>query len=139
LGPTANGKARSRVFSQPIVFIVGAGASSEFGLPVSGQMNANISRTLNFGRGPDGLLIGNRQLYDMLGSRFGPDHGKYTDAAAELATTIREFDTIDEALHWFSARPEIVSLGKVAIVQEILSAENQSKLFNAQDPRIIRV
>jgi hypothetical protein len=121
------------MFSQPVVFVVGAGASNEFGLPVSGQLNASIALSLNFNRGPNGLLIGERAVFDLLGSKFGLESGKYQDAATELATHVMEFASIDETLHWFSTRPQIVLLGKFAIVREILKAERRSILFSTSD------
>jgi len=128
-----SGKQVTLMFSQPVVFVVGAGASAEFGLPVSGQLNACIGSSLNFDRGPDGLLIGERAVFDLLGSRFGPESEKYHDAATELAKRVMEFASIDETLHWFSARPEIVLLGKFAIVREILKAERRSTIYGTPD------
>ena len=119
------------MFSQPIVFVVGAGASDEFGLPVGSQLVASIALALNFNRDASGNLLGHQAFFDLLGSKYGQDAGQYHRAATELATKVTEFDSIDEALHWFSARPDIVSLGKASIVREILAAERRSDIFNA--------
>lgn len=53
-------------------------------------------------------------------------------AGNELAETIPLFVSIDEALHYWSGRPEITKLGKLAIAEEILKAEASSNL--AIDP-----
>jgi hypothetical protein len=127
------------VFSQPVVFVVGAGASRELGLPTGIEMKQRIALSHNFNRGQDGLIIGNRNIFEMLGARFGPESADRQEQATKLAATISEFESIDEALHWFSsAQPDLVAIGKAAIVWEILQAEQSSKLFNAKNPEMIR-
>jgi len=59
------------VFSQPVVFVIGAGASAELGLPTGTDMKARIALSHNFNRDQSGNLIGNRTIFDMLGARFG--------------------------------------------------------------------
>lgn len=126
------------MFSQPVVFVIGAGASAELGLPTGTDMKARIALSHNFNRDQSGNLIGNRTIFDMLGARFGQESAIRQQQATELATRITEFESIDEALHWFSAQPDPVAIGKAAIVWEILQAEHSSKLFNAQNPEMIR-
>ena len=126
------------MFSQPIVFVVGAGASAEFGMPTGAEMNARIAQALNFNTAPNRTVIGDRAVFDMLAIRFGTEFKKYHAAATELAVRIGEFDFIDEALQWFSATPEIVLIGKVEIVRQILLSERGGCLFNAQNPELIR-
>jgi hypothetical protein len=125
------------MFSQPIVFVIGAGASAELGLPTGAAMKAAIAGALNFNKQPNAMLIGDRAFYDMISNRFGGEAAKYHAAATELAVRIGEFDSIDEALHWFSAKEEVVRLGKAAIVREILRAEHASKVFNPTNPKMI--
>jgi hypothetical protein len=127
-----------KVFSQPVVFIIGAGASAELGLPTGTEMKHRIALSHNFNRGPNGLLIGNMSIFEMLALRFGRESAIRQKQATELATRISEFESVDEALHWFSAQPELVTIGKAAIVWEILEAEYSSKLFNAQDAETVR-
>jgi hypothetical protein len=126
------------VFSQPVVFVIGAGASAEFGLPTGAEMKHRIALSHNFNRDQSGLIIGNRNIFEMMGARFGQDSAVRQQQATDLATKIIEFESIDEALHWFSAQRDIVAIGKAAIVWEILQAEQSSKLFNAQNPDMIR-
>jgi len=125
------------MFSQPIVFVIGAGASVEFGLPGGADMKKKLAETLNFNKRNDGQLFGDRAVYDLLGNRFGQQAADRQNDATELAARIGEFESIDEALHWFSGRPNIVSIGKAAIVREILQSERTSGLFNQQNPDII--
>jgi hypothetical protein len=62
---------------------------------------------------------------------------QFTEAGNQLAATIDTFISIDEALHYWSVRPEIVRLGKAAIAHTILEAERNSVLFpNENDGRV---
>jgi hypothetical protein len=124
------------MFSQPTVFVVGAGASAEYRLPTGAQMNTSIANALDF-TGSTAVGHGDRSMFDMLGNKFGQHSATYHPAATELATTIGEFDSIDEALRWFADRPEIVLLGKAEIVRQILLAEGRSTLFNADDRSLV--
>jgi hypothetical protein len=119
------------MFSQPIVFVIGAGASAEFKMPVGAELKKRIAQTLNFTKGPNS---GDVRFYNLIITRFGDDG--YVKAAAELSRIIGRFDSIDEALNWFSEHT-IVSIGKSAIAWEILKAERTSNLYNNDDPNFI--
>jgi hypothetical protein len=136
IGRRGVGGFKENMFSQPIVFVVGAGASAEYGMPTGAEMKHKIAQALNFTHVARGLT-GDREFYEILIRKFGRD-SEMPAAATELATRIAEFDSIDEALHWLSARPGIVSLGKATIVREILQYERSSKLFNESNPALIR-
>ena len=110
------------MFKKETVFIVGAGASSECGLPTGNQLKSTIAGGVRFrfeaGEGDPALL-------DIVRTRHS---GFDTQAGFELASTISTFPSIDEALHWWKARQEIVELGKIAIAYYILDAERRSIL-----------
>jgi len=130
------------MFAEPTVFVIGAGASAEFGMPSGPQLQKNIGSALDFRLGPAGQLLGDENLYALLNDRFKDEVQGHYDAANELSRTIREspFESIDEALHWFSSsHPEAVALGKAAIVREILSAERTSILFDKDDADNARI
>jgi hypothetical protein len=125
------------MFSEPTVFVIGAGASSEFGMPLGTELQKKIGNVLDFRRGDTGQLLGDEKLHSLLHDKFKDGVQRYYDAANELSRIIREspFDSIDEALHWFSSSyPEAVALGKAAIAREILAAERATLLFNKDDP-----
>ena len=124
------------MFSLPTVFVIGAGANAEFGMPTGSALKEQIGKALKFVRDPHGLLVGDRSLYELIGNRFRVSPDIYYDGGIELSELISRFDSIDEALHWFSARPEIVSLGKVSIVRNILAAERASNLFDSANPNL---
>jgi len=110
------------MFSQKIVFVIGAGASAEYGLPVGSQLIASLTKKLNFRKDRDGNLIGDRNFYEILGHRFGDKANTLRKASTELALRLGEFDSIDEALRWFSASPEILAVGKAAIVRHMAAS-----------------
>src|SRR5262249_35956952 len=97
-----------------------------------------IASALDFRAGPDGAMIGERSLHDLLVARFGRDANSYIEGAISLSRIMDRFESIDEVLHWFSSKSEIVSLGKATIVREILRAERASTLFNAEHPNTSR-
>lgn len=113
------------MFDNPIVFVIGAGASTEFGMPSGLELKNRIAKTFDFREGDDRRLLGDAVLYSML-------NRDYIDAANELSHIIRgfHFDSIDEVLHHFSSNRIIVELGKVAIAKEILFAERKSSIFH---------
>jgi hypothetical protein len=127
------------MFSQPTVFVVGAGASAEFGMPSGAVLKQRIGVALDFRPGPSGTIRGDNDLHALLSKRFTTNTRHYLNAAIELSRMIREFhfDSIDEVLHWFSSSPDTVEIGKTAIVREMLNAERNSTLFNVDDPRWI--
>lgn len=124
------------MFSLPTLFIIGAGANAEFGMPTGTALKEKIGRALNFGRDARGLVVGDRSLYELIGDRFRESPDTYYNGGIELSELVGRFDSIDEALHWFSDRPEVVTLGKVSIVRDILAAERASNLFDSGNPHL---
>jgi len=121
------------MFLLPTLFVIGAGANAEFGMPTGTVLKEQIAKAVDFRRGAEnGLLIGDGNLYDLIGDRFRTEPDVYHNGGIELSQLMAEFASIDEALHWFSGRAEIVSLGKVCIVRNILAAEARSKLAKVE-------
>lgn len=112
------------MFSQPVVFVIGAGASAEYRLPVGAQLKTDVARA-----------VGDSDLLNLLSSRGRTPN--YEQAGRELAKIIPSFVSIDEALNWFNSRRDIIELGKTAIVRSMLRAEQSSLLFNQSDPSSI--
>jgi hypothetical protein len=119
------------MFNKPTVFIVGAGASAECGLPTGSQLKDRIRVGLGFQFEGGQLRNGDGALLQLLRGRFSQVN-PYIKAGRELSETITTFPSIDEALHWWKARPEIVELGKLAIAHYILDAERRSPLAGKQ-------
>jgi len=82
------------------------------------------------------LVSGDADLPRILRMRYGDDLdglNRALRAGNDLAQTIPVYISIDEALHYWSARPDIVALGKLVIAREILAAEQRSWLFQLGD------
>src|SRR5262249_46960910 len=115
------------MFNKRTVFIVGAGASSECGLPTGHQLKEAIAGGVRFQSDAWELSKGDKALLEILQARFS-NAEPHVKAGPELAKTITTFPSIDEALHWWKARSEIVDLGKVAIAHYILEAERHCSM-----------
>jgi hypothetical protein len=113
---------------KPVVFVVGAGASHEYGLPLGGTLKETIAEKLR-AVSRHGDLLSHIQRHV---GRNQKELGEYIQAATALAKTIKSFISIDEALHYVGATPKAVEIGKVAIVHEILRAERESALCYEQ-------
>ena len=124
------------MFKERTLFIVGAGASAELGLPIGNGLKDRIAKSLQFRFRAGGLFQGDERIYGQIRSKFDIETSKvYTRAGNELADTISTFISIDEALHYWSAKPEIVTLGKLAIANEIVKAEASSSLARLNSER----
>jgi hypothetical protein len=106
------------MFARPTVFIVGAGASAEFGLPTGAELMKIVSDAVTFEVDPSGLAKGDRQLFRLLKEKLASDDDKIVQAAQRLRWTMNSFKSMDEALYyWSSDDPMIMQLGKVAITR----------------------
>jgi hypothetical protein len=113
------------MFNKRTVFIVGAGASSECGLPTGHQLKEAIAGGVRFQFDGRGLSKAIKDLLNILQARFS-NVEPHVQAGSDLAKTITTFPSIDEALHWWRARTEIVELGKIA--HYILNAERRCSM-----------
>jgi hypothetical protein len=111
------------------VFIVGAGASHELGLPVGDTLKDDISRTLRFRFESGEKLEGSDVIMEILRSKqFRDDRQAYVRAAADLSAAMPLAPSIDNYLHTHSADKHAVTVGKMAIAECILRAESKTKL-----------
>lgn len=106
------------------VFIVGAGASADFGLPVGKQLAAIIRSRIveDFARGDQRGLSAEISRHVELGDEM------YT-AADRLAAALVLDRTIDQTLHVMRNVPRLVELGKFCIAYVIAQSERSSSLF----------
>jgi hypothetical protein len=134
------------MFSCPTVFIIGAGASAEFGFPTGAALKQMVSEGLRFEYDEIGVIRGDREIFHRIQSMAGDvelarrrksmaadDRTRLTELtedARQFSSTIGSFASIDEALHFWSGDPEIVHFGKLAIANIMLKTELQSKLFS---------
>jgi hypothetical protein len=117
------------MFTKPIVFVIGAGASYECGLPLGPQLVSRIARSLESSATRD------EQLIPYLSDNCVSDRREqFQQAADDLKAVLKSTPSIDDALNWLSGNPLAVTLGKAGIVFEILRAERMSELMVADDP-----
>lgn len=122
------------MFRKPVVFIVGAGASKDYGLPLGGELASTIAADV---KGLS-LSIDRRRdttLYDLLLNERGREAltGKYVPAGQRLAAVISSSVSVDDALYRLSENPEAIELGKICIFRAVLKAEGESSLSFSPD------
>ena len=115
------------VRTRPLVFVVGAGASRDFGdsMPVSSSLAFNIEQHLDleFSQGgPDG------PIKSALTRARGGLSGAHRNAASRIRDSIFAKSSIDDLLHEWRDSPEMIEVGKIAIANAILEAERKSVL-----------
>ena len=114
---------------KPTVFIIGAGASREFNMPVGTGLRDLIAKDVRFRFDyPGQPSSGSGSLLDVLRKIAPGSVNEYTQAGNILAEAMPPFPSIDEALHYFSGNNRVVELGKLAIAHQIVEAEHSSHL-----------
>jgi hypothetical protein len=120
------------MFAKPTVFIIGAGASAEYGLPLGSALKDRIASAVRYRYKDSGVLQdGDETLLIAIRRQFNSEKAtvkSYIAAGLDLAASMPIHASIDEALHYWSAKPEAVQLGKLSIAHEILMAESNSSL-----------
>jgi hypothetical protein len=127
------------MFSKRTVVILGAGASSECGLPLGAALLNNVAGAVNFWFSETGQMEkGDAHLYQLIRRHHGETRSRqFFEAGRSLAQAASRFASIDEALFYFGDQPDIVEIGKLAIVMNIQSAEADSALkIDAQTGRL---
>jgi hypothetical protein len=110
------------------VFVVGAGASSEFGLPLGSALAAEIRSRLQEELRADPSHP--RPLFNgamMIGDSRRM-HGDYGEAARDLASGLVSARSVDRLLDSRSDRPLVGLMGKYAIARVIAEREAQTWL-----------
>lgn len=129
------------MFTRNTVFVIGAGASFELGLPVGEGLKKAISSLLNI-LFPDGWTqtTGDHQIKDILKAKAQADGKNDWNYLLAKCWLIRDALpgslSIDNLLDAHRADSEIALIGKLAIAKAILTSERSSKLF--VDPRTDR-
>jgi hypothetical protein len=121
------------MFNRKTLFIIGAGAGADVSLPVGRALALDIAKrtkvnVAHFG----GRLEKGTADEDLALSFFEKANGKERDyfAAFELIRKgILLSNSIDDFLNIHEGSPEVVAVGKAAIVRSILHAESESDLF----------
>jgi hypothetical protein len=123
------------MFQKKTAFVVGAGASKEFGMPTGHELRHDIAELLS-----RQSARSNGEQYSTfratLMNTVGPGWNDYTGPGNELSAALPSFVSVDEALHYFASDEKIVRIGKLAIAFILLAYERSSKIaINRQTGR----
>src|ERR1700676_5482977 len=119
------------MFNRKTLFIIGAGAGFDIEVPVGRALAEDIARRV-------AVVIDHGQLgkgtvdEDLALSFFGrgdPKANEYFNAFQLIRNGVLLANSIDDFLNIHEGSPEVVTVGKAAIVRSILSAERRCKLY----------
>lgn len=121
------------MFKPNTVFVVGAGASSEFGLPLGAGLSKKIIRNLSAqDDGTPNVRLRDLRAERLMKRRFSSD-ADGLESAFEAATIIQKgllhAQSIDAFIDMHVDKPAVAMVGKLQIALEILRAEAESTLY----------
>lgn len=123
------------MFNSKTVFIIGAGAGVDIGMPVGHSLKDKISQRLDFSNPQTTDLVGDRFVHAAIQRQAKMDDisGKkiisYMNAARYIKEGMPTATSIDTFIDTHRGNKEIEVCGKLGIVRSILAAERGSKLF----------
>src|SRR5215475_3091986 len=118
------------MFHHKTLFIVGAGASKEFDLPVGQDLADTISRFLNVRyNSTTGYASGDPFIWNVMKRNNRPHTDRYLAACRLVAEGVHLSSSIDDFLDIHRRNKFVSRVGKAAIVRAILEAERSSKLY----------
>ena len=115
------------MFNRPTVFVIGAGASYELGLPLGVALRDKIAQDAE---NASARQVISSDIFDRSVLRSGVPNinGNAALKLRQLANGLQTKDSIDSYLDFHQADTELVALGKFCIAYQILAAESGSKL-----------
>lgn len=124
------------MFKDNTVFVIGAGASDEFGLPIGWKLMREIKENCSFAIDQFGRLIsGPRDIFYHYERKYGrelqenvQDFNERLKAALQIRDGIDSADSIDEYIYRYSENPLVAEVGKLQIAYAISKAEEASIL-----------
>lgn len=120
------------MFKDNTVFVVGAGASKEFGLPTGAQLVETIKKHSDFRDAVYGDSYGrNSEVFTHLQQTHYQDREGLNlriDAASKIIKGIDSAESIDEFIFRHADNPCIAEVGKLQIAHAIAAAEKASFL-----------
>jgi hypothetical protein len=120
------------MFLKRTVFVVGAGASHEIGLPLGSGLMEDIANVLSFPVSPNGPFTGDKDILDALRRRAGQLNEKtewWLDGARKIRNNMALAISIDNYINDHKDDERIQLAGKLAILKTIFNAEKASKLY----------
>ena len=113
------------------LFVVGAGASFELGLPLGIKLAENIAAKLHFKFDYGRMTEGDDRFFSALQQKF-PDGDILNNnlrACARIKSGILLARSIDNYIDAHKEDAKVASMGKLAIIDCIVKAEKSSKLY----------
>jgi len=126
------------MFSVPTVFVIGAGAGKDVGMPVGSELSVEIANKLNIKHkdfGPE-LVSGDYEISAALrriAKAKGENYNDWRSAGCMVATGINYTRSVDSYLNAHKDNEKVKVCGKLAIAHVILAHENDCALY--VDPR----
>jgi hypothetical protein len=123
------------MFHRPTLFVLGAGAGAEAGMPIGTKLAAAISQKMDirFERAHDHIGEGDLKLFTQITNQLRSDVRELQDAGWLIRDGIALSQSIDDFLDVHRENEHVNLYGKAAIVKTILEAERNSK-FNFDTP-----
>jgi hypothetical protein len=123
------------MFKAKTLFVVGAGAGQEIGLPIGIELSNRTGQKVDFQQDPLGQIrSGDATLRKLLLNKSASASisvADYYSAGRQIAQGIRYSRSIDEFINKHKDNECIQYCAKLAIVQSILEAERNSAIFVA--------
>ncbi|WP_172730202.1 hypothetical protein [Neorhizobium tomejilense] len=128
------------MFRKGTTFVIGAGASAEFGMPVGSELAKRIrGSALIGGAGSPNPIAGDDFFYNSIEqlALLGTDRVKLMDAALTIYNGIHTAVSIDAFIDRFSSDDTIALIGKMLIALEIAKAESESSMSSRYRSRML--
>ena len=119
------------MLSSKTVFIVGAGASKEVGMPIAWELRDIIAQKLHmrFEYWDKFIGKGDADILDRLRFAYGNEVNSYLKACELINAGIGLLESIDDFIDTHRDDPKVAVCGKLAIAASILEKERGSKLY----------
>jgi hypothetical protein len=118
------------MFKRKTLFVVGAGASAEFKLPLGGELASAISKKMDIRFEADRQIgTGDMDISNQIKQDLQHNGHESQKGAWLIRDGILLSRSIDDFLDLHRSNPLIVKYGKSAIVKSILEAERASSLY----------
>lgn len=122
-----------KLIKHQTLFIVGAGASAEFGLPIGSKLTTEIANALNFADEPSSDITRNLKNAVNLLCQSGPgglhEVPRFLERGRFIRSALPQASSIDAFVENQKTYPEVAVLAKLAIGACILGSETASSLY----------
>lgn len=120
------------MLKQKTLFIIGAGASVDFGLPLGSGLINDVRTLLEISYDSQGNLVGNQTMITAMrrhcDQNAGNFHDYFTTAQAVSRSLRSGILSVDNFVHAHAGQPLVAVLVKIAISMRILRGETDSPL-----------